>query len=54
MTKIPRKITREADRFVTREMVLEILNDFEEKLSISGYSIHRRHEILKSGLTGYK
>ena len=54
ITKVPRKTVCDADRYVGRGKVLEILDKFEEKLSLSGYPIHKRQEIFKAGLTGYK
>ena len=54
ITKVPRRTVCDADRYIGRGEVLEILDKFEEKLSLSGYPIHKRQEIFKAGLTGYK
>ena len=54
VTLVDRKRDTEADKYVTKEMVVEILDRFMDKLARSGYQVHKRQEIIKAGLTGYK
>ena len=49
-----RKESCDADRSITRDTVMDILDKFDEKLVASGYPDHKRREILKAGITGYK
>ena len=51
---LPRKRSCIADTVIGKGEVCRILEEFNQKLTRSGYDITRRREIIKAGLLGYK
>ena len=54
VTKLDRVKTCDADTMVTKLEINSMLEDFNQKLTRSGYNITRRRKIFKAGLLGYK